>query len=531
MKPSSILLAGLLLLPIAAEAAPAAAGEAPLRVGRISIECQDVFTPQEASKGWLYETANVIHIATREAVVRRFLTFREGDAYDPRRLAESERNLRAQAFIRSASVTAGEPRDGVVDVRVVTQDVWSTEPSASYGHKGGKTTFAFKLVERNLLGPGSKLEVGYIQGIERSERQILFFDPQLFGPYTEASLLYSNNSDGREEAAELGRPFYSLTTPWSATASFDDALLQKKLYGGGSEVARFEQDHRDILAEYGIALTASEAGARRLRFGFDAVEDRFRHLPSRPEDLLPEDRRFRFLLLHWDRIDNGYLKIDYIDAGSRFQDFNLGAVLSLEAGISPRLFGLDRTTGLLGAAGSRGAALGTRGFLLGSFSGESRLDGGFENARLTADLRGAWKTPSRFPQTTVFRLHGDRGWNLDRDVQFFADGLTGLRGYRLYAFSGDKTAIVNVEHRIHLGRELFQLVEPGLALFVDSGTAAPPGTRLRLSDFKTDAGFGLRFQATRASVPVIRLDFAWALDRDARGRSGLLISASSGTAF
>ncbi|HEY6147506.1 MAG TPA: hypothetical protein VIZ69_07395, partial [Thermoanaerobaculia bacterium] len=135
-------------------------------------------------------------------------------------------------------------------------------------------------------------------------------------------------------------------------------------------------------------------------------------------------------------------------------------------------------------------------------------------------------------QTLVARLAFTRGWNLDRDVQFAADGETGLRGYRLHAFEGDRTVVVNVEQRIFSMREILQLVAPGAAVFFDAGTAAPPGAPLTFRDVKKDAGAGLRLGIPRAATnSVIRIDLAYAFDRDALGRKGFLLSFSSSQAF
>jgi outer membrane translocation and assembly module TamA len=69
-------------------------------------------------------------------------------------------------------------------------------------------------------------------------------------------------------------------------------------------------------------------------------------------------------------------------------------------------------------------------------------------------------------------------------------------------------------------------------VFFDTGTAVSPGNPMRLSDFKTDGGLGLRFSISRAaSNSVVRIDFAYPLDRDFFGRRRLLVSFSSGQVF
>src|SRR5260370_36574196 len=92
-----------------------------LMVGRITIRTLDVFSPQEAASGWFYRAANSLHIMTRTSIVKRFLLFQEGDAYDPELLAQTERNLPQLPFIKLASVTPSPPHDAVADREVITQ--------------------------------------------------------------------------------------------------------------------------------------------------------------------------------------------------------------------------------------------------------------------------------------------------------------------------------------------------------------------------------------------------------------------------
>src|SRR5262249_15079097 len=121
--------------------------EEPLRIGSITIQTVDVFSPDEAARGWLYRAADRLHATTNESVIRRFLLFEEGAPYDPEALAETERNLRALRFLKSAQVVAGTPHDGVVDVEVLTQDAWTFQLGLSVGSVAGKLIGGISLGE------------------------------------------------------------------------------------------------------------------------------------------------------------------------------------------------------------------------------------------------------------------------------------------------------------------------------------------------------------------------------------------------
>ena len=90
----------------------------------------------------------------------------------------------------------------------------------------------------------------------------------------------------------------------------------------------------------------------------------------------------------------------------------------------------------------------------------------------------------------------------------------------------------SVELDVRAGKEVLQLASFGASFFFDTGTAAPPGRPLKLSELKTDVGLGLRVAISRASGnSILRVDAAYALDRDPFGRRGWLFSFSSGQVF
>jgi hypothetical protein len=520
--------------PVSAQQAGGDAPAEPVRIGTITIRPLDVFSPEEASRGWLYRTANAVRFNTRPSVIRKFLLFQEGDVYDPLRLDETERNLRALPFLKSALVSAGKPHDGVVDVEVITQDAWTTEPGISFGKKGGVTTYGFDLKEKDFLGTGRTLAIAYDQDVERSNRSLEYIDPYFLGqPYVLADFLYSNNSDGEEERIAIGRPFAAFSSRNSAGVVFDHLIQNERIFADGDPVARFRQHHVQGDAQLGWAIAASETRAQRGFVRFRSFEDRFALLPDSPEPILPEDRLFRFVTLGYQDIQNDFLKKNFVNRAERYEDFNLGRVIDVEAGVSPTAFGTAKTTAMFRLEVGEGWRLGLQTFLLGAASYRTRYDGHFQNEIVSGNLFFVHEFSSTLPrQTFVSRLVFDRGWNLDKDVQFFADGDNGLRGYKLYAFEGNKRVVWNAEQRFFLGREILQLFSLGAAAFFDTGAATPENEPLTIKDFKSDVGVGLRIGITRAATnSTVRIDFAYALNPDAKGRRGFLVSFSSGQGF
>ena len=518
-----------LLVPLALRAA---GPEEALHVGTITIRTENVFSKEEEDEGRLYQALNRVRIKTNPDVIRKFLLFREGEPFEKQKLEETERNLRTLPFLKAVSVTAGEPHEGAVDILVVTQDRWTLLPGVPIASNGGTTTYGLQVLERDFLGTGREISFAYNREIERLTRVLSFTDPNLFGAYWAARVAQGWNSDGNRTRAEVIHPFVSLVSPSAHRAGLDVFGQTTRFYADGDVSAAWHQTHREVAFEAGWALAVSEKRAQRISAGLQVLDDRFETLPERPLDVPPDPRTFRTLFVGYELAENDLLKLDYVNRDLAVEDFNLGKSVSARLGLSPPIFGAPGTTGFVRLRAAGGARLAGGGFALAAITWETRLEGGLKNEIVSATLDFVHKLRTKHPQTFVAKARVDQGWNLDRDVQFIADGLYGLRGYRLFSFAGDKRAIVNLEQRAFLGREIWNLFSPGVAFFLDSGTAAPPGTPLRPSTFRTDVGFGLRMSISRAPGDnVYRIDFAYALDPDPKGRKGLLVSFSASQGF
>ena len=520
----------LLFLALVVAAVLRAQTEPPLRIGTIAIRPLDVYSSDEARHGRLYQLADRLHIETRVSVIRKFLLFREGDIYSPERLAETERNLRAMQFLKSASVVTSSPHDGVVDVVVTTQDSWSIAPETKAGSSGGKSTVGATLSETNLLGLGKDLEIGWQHGVDRSRRNIGYSDPAFFAPYWKADIGYAVNSDGYDHHLQISRPFYSFATPWATNMAFTGFRQFDHLYAGGIETERFRQRHREIEAAFGLAIAPNDFLAQHVTVGIRAIDDSFSPMISGVTQILPEGREFRYLFIRYRTVANDFVKLNFVNKDIRYEDFNLGRHYSIEGAISPRDFGADRTTSYFRVSAGDGKWLGD-GFVLPNASLSSRLDGGLQNTIASSSVlfvrRGG---KDMYPTAFVSRISFNSGWRMDREQQFFADGLTGLRGYRAHAFAGDRALVINVEERLYLGREILQLASPGIVAFADAGNATSGGFTT-LMHLKSDIGIGLRMGLPRTPKNLLRIDLAYALNRDPLGRKGWLVAFSSGQAF
>jgi hypothetical protein len=429
-----------------------------------------------------------------------------------------------------------EPVEGVegeVDVVVRSRDSWTTEISGSLGRAGGQGHYGVSLEEKNLFGLGKKLALGIAEKPDRSTQEILYSDPQFLGRRLGLDLFYDHNSDGDRRYFSLTSGFRSLDSPAGGTLLFDQGSRKTRLYSNGSEVARFGMETRSYELSVGRRLSLEgNRPVTRLFAGYRRQEARFGSVERQPDDFaLPDERRFGFFFARLELTRPEFAVERDVRFFLRDEDFDLGRELSFEVGYSSSV--LNAQDALAGAVRlSQGFRI-PRGFLIGSLGAETRArSGSLENTLVEGQILAVWRPAERSRQTLVGRALVTVGDRLDREVQLEADGANGLRAYRLHAFSGDRRIVVNLEDRVRLTDELLRLFVLGAAVFVDAGYAWPPGTPVRLSDMRVDAGVGLRVGLPRASRRALfRIDLAYALRPDLRERRGWMVSFSSSQAF
>jgi hypothetical protein len=516
-------------------------------IATIRILRSDVFDldADPADRHFPYTTLNLLHIETREHVIRRELLFKEGDPADPDVLYESERNLRLLDFLHQNTWIETVPReDGRVDVVVRTRDTWTTRPQISFSREGNQSTGRFSFVESNLAGFGKTAGVSFKHEVDRDSGGLNYSDPRLLGTWWALDTSYFNRSDGLIYTLDLRRPFYSLLTRRAGGAGGTHFSQVTTLKQDGEDAPGFRQRHSAGWLEYGRALRASYERAEHLFWRFRLEDDRFDVEPGEPplassEPIggagfvaLPDDRSFRILEVEYERRDVDYVTVNYLDKFDRYEDINFGGEWSAALGISPTALG-DRHNHVFFSTRyqrwhrpSKNSYLRAAAFVEGRYlAGSARsLMGGID---LLHYYLG-------FPrQTLVFHVDHSWGHRLDGDRQFVLGGETGLRGYNDRRFDGNKRLLLNVEDRAYLAFDWLHLLSIGVAAFVDAGYVWRAGESEDLGDLVADVGVGLRFDLTRSGAgATLRIDYAYPLNRVGREENPRgVLSIVSGHAF
>jgi outer membrane protein assembly factor BamA len=488
------------------------------RIGEIRFKALQLFDigglDQDTA---VFRLGNRLHIRTRDATIADQLLIHQGEVYDASAIAESARILRSTRYLRDAGIRPVAYHDGLVDLEVTTQDVWTLNPGLSFGRHGGKNTGGFELEELNFLGLGTQLGVGFKSGIDRDSKSVFYRDRQLGSSWWDLSTTYSDNSDGRLADFSLERPFYSLATRRAGGVAVKDDLRVDSRYDLGEVIDKFETHAKLASAYWGFSNGLSNDWARRYSLGVTYDDHEFTAAPGAdPALLLPADRKLVYPWVAAEWVQDRFATTRNRDQIEKIEDYSLGWKLRAQMGFASSAAGSDRDAVMLEGTASTGYDLTARQSLVLSADASGRLeDGNLANGLLGAEARYYFRHSQR--RLFFMGLSATAGTNLDADTQVLLGGDNGLRGYPLRYQAGTARWLFTAEQRMFSNWFPFQLFNVGGAVFFDMGRVIgrdPLGSQPQ--GLLKDVGIGLRLGNSRSALGnVLHIDLAFPLDGDA----------------
>jgi outer membrane protein assembly factor BamA len=492
-------------------------------IGSIAVIIKDVFdTSLPEEDNGVFRLANRLHINTRESVIRRQLLFKTGVPFSQRLLLESERILRGNRYLFDAEIVPVRYVDGVVDIEVRTQDVWTFKPGILFTRSGGSNTSGFDLQESNLFGYGKEVTIRRRSDVDRDSMEYRYSDPHVLGSWNRFVGGYSNNSDGRSRYITLERPFYSFDTKWGAGANALDGLRTEQRYNLGYAVDEFKHEQQRAEATAGWSTGWVDGWVLRLHAGGAHEDDRFTPTDSLiTANVLPPDRKLVYPYVGLSVIEDDYEERRNQNQIERTEDFYAGTTFAARLGRASGSFGADRSAWLWGASGRTSLESSGRVHTLtlsAAVSGREETEG-LRNFLATGDSAYYWRINKH--HLLFASVRGATSSRLDPERQMMLGGDNGLRGYPLRYQGGETQALFTLEHRMFSDLYLLRLFHVGGAVFFDMGRMWGnndiPGIELPESNLGMlkDVGFGLRLGSSRSAFGnVIHIDLAFPLDGD-----------------
>jgi len=505
-------------------------------VRRVEVDAREIFDPLPGGRlHRLYGLANQLHVRTRESTIRTAVVMRPGERWSDARRRESERRLRALAFLVPDSVVAvpvaGAPES--VDVRVTTHDNWTTSPEVNLERGGGETFGSYSFSERNLLGLGVTVTAVYREEPIGISRFLAVEDPAIAGTHWRGRFLTGNGDAGKSNSVELGLPFWAEDTRFSLVGGWSRDVSMAHLYAQGVQVAHVPLREENFELAWGTGRRAADGTVQRFVATWHAYDRRLGASvlePGSPADFGGAEEELRVRRLEgevtlWRPDFTVRRGVDFMD---RDEDFDLGKIAVVAMGISPRSLGSGADEGWLHGRLGAGADAGAAGFGLASADLRTRVRSGLRET--FAQLRARWALQPHPSVAFVTAASGAAGRRMPRSFQLRAGALTGLRGFPVEELAGTQLWRGNAEVRWTAKRNVLQLVTLGGAVFWDSARAYGPGSGGE--SWHHDAGFGLRISLPRSALnAVARFDVAWPITPGVDARHGPAYSFGSGQAF
>ncbi len=479
-------------------------------IGKVTVNANDIFDLSRETK-FIHRFGNRFHKQTRAKVIEQQLLFKSGDAFDFSVIAESERLLRENDYLKSANITAVERCGNAINIQVTTRDLWSLIPKILYKRTGGESRAGFEIREANLFGWGKELAFSYEQGIERDQTILNYKDKHLLGSRQQLTLQWQDNTDGERQLADFRLPFYSLDSKRAWRVAVDRKQLLSPLYTDRKITTIFDLESRfaDINFGYSKGLQAKKLN----RFWIGARFDETNLIDvSDPEAQFEfPKRRFVYPYVAWQFQQPHFVKRSNLYMMEQVEDISLGHFFETRIGIASESFDSSVDALVLHTQYRKGWQRGNSLGLLKAQLDTFRIDDEFVNTIVRPRLQWFWFQSSN--RTLFLSAKAAIGDNLFAENQFLAGGDNGLRGYPLRMQSGNRRVLLSAEQRFYLNWYPWNLIRIGAAAFVDAGRAWNSDDADQ-SDWLGNGGVGLRFLSTRhANALVVHVDVAVPFDQ------------------
>ncbi len=486
-------------------------------IARVVLVQENIFDlSKEDENNWLYRLMNRLHIVTRPATIRSQLLFAEGEGFDPRLIAESERLLRENKYLYDASISPEVNIDGELEIDVLTRDVWTLTPEITISRGGGENKTIFGIEESNLFGTGRRILLSHEDDVDRSGNVFGYYDRQLGSSWTGISVSIADNSDGHSNFVSVEKPFHALDARSARGFSYFDDDRRSTFYDLGDEAAEYRHERDYYLVYGGLSQGLSDGWVRRWTYGAGYDENIFGPAidPELPA-VIPENRKLVYPFVGYEVLEDRYETSMNHNQMDRSEDFYLGTRLAVSLGWSDTDFGADRDALIYSFSANHSIGSLQHHALLLSGDLDARLEDS-DTTNATFDIIGTYYWTQSEKLLFFTHLASTVGHNLDTDHVVEIGGDNGLRGYPLRYQSGDSSVVLSVEQRYFTDWYPFRLVRVGGAVFFDVGRVwGPNAIDSENLGWLTDVGVGLRFAPTRlGTTKVFHLDIAFPLGGD-----------------
>jgi hypothetical protein len=293
----------------------------------------------------LSRVADNLQPNTKDYIIRELLFVRKGQLVDPYRLADNERFLRDQNFIKDARIMVRQVAgsNDSVDLEVRLRDVFS------FGAKvraSGLSDFLVSVYDANLFGMAQKLEYGVLYDRSRHPpfgSEISYQKTSIAGTFINVTAAYNTidrgtslgNENEKAYYLKLDRPLY---TPNARFAGGLEVSLNRStnvFEKPESEFSDYKYRLGDVWLGYNIGINKKgtyKEDSRRRHFIALRYFDQYFIQPPKLNGFDPRYANKRYLLGQFTWYKINFYQTNYIYGFGRTEDIPVGMMRKVTVG-------------------------------------------------------------------------------------------------------------------------------------------------------------------------------------------------------
>ena len=511
-------------------------------LGRIIVVNLDVFGKAEGALRYL----NVLHITTRERVIRREVLLRPGKLWDSELILETQRRLKDPLFTSLVVVVPVKSKEAArVDLLVVTRDIWSLRMNSAFEYfQGSLIGLQLSVAENNIFG--LRKHGAFVFDMNQGSFTLgpQYVDKFLVGTRlqltTRFNTIFSRETrefEGTSSGTSLAYPLWSYRQTWGGDISMTHAnYISRSFLGADLEPVDLQTtpeveaiprvfEVRSLKLTSRIHRSFGRSIKQNISLGHslsvlrpDFIEG-FEGDPAQREafanQVFPRSERISALFARYQLFTPNFVMYRNLSSFDLAEDVRLGPDVSFGISLALRPIGSENTFYQPDASASYVLDLAGDGYLRVATTATSRIQKGeaIDNYSSSSVKVATPRVANAFrvvAQASIGIRLRERG-----NDRFRLGGTNGLRGYVISEFTGQKQVLTNIEVRsmpLHL---LF--ARAGGLVFWDMGHAADRLSQLRMNH---SVGFGLRTLVPQLQPIVFRFDWAFPLQGPSAGFPG-----------
>jgi hypothetical protein len=526
-------------------------------IGTIRVYNEEVF----AEGGRFLRFFNHFHITTTESTIHAEAVVVSGERWDEARIEETARRLRDPLWTSVVAVIPVKSvNPGMVDVLIVTRDIWSLRLNTQYTFQQGRlTSLVMSLAENNFLGRRDVLAAALTMDQGSIAVGPLFIDKNVLGKHLDLRARIDDiltrddltkhgtlHSEGTQSTITLARPLWSLASEWAAGATFTHRFAIDRQYLG-TKLRTFDYvdpetmdttqfDRQYAMRRWGVsAYVTRQWGSgfkQQLSLGHSVDSQRPHPLDGFTGDadqrvafianVLPRSEVTSVPFIEYAFFTPRYRTLRNVSTFALAEDVRTGPDFDTVLGVGLKALGSDDNFQRISATAGWTFPWSRDGFVrvATGFAGRYQHGESIDNSATWSVRVAAPAIADRVRFLAQSQL--STRWHNTQN-QFYTIGSdTGLRGYGINQFIGQRFASFQFEART-LPYAWWVLRLGGVA-FYDLGGAADSVKGLTLHQ---DAGLGLRLLIPQTSAQLVKFDFAVPFDDVNRGEVRFLAGFGS----